>query len=134
MKHIEPTSADEYERLLPAFPFTMPPGYRLPAASAWPLQVGERAIPWALGEQYFTWRGAVASSAVSAHECGDEVTRDELLNDIRDSYRSDLRRSIIDDPNEGYIVDVIEPALHGDLSELIRQDVDAFRNRQRTGF
>ena len=128
---IEQARAD-YRDCAKRFPWPMPDGYTLPPESQ--LLVGHEHVPdWfnPLVEVYCFWRGATAVAARAAHARGDAVKAFILLDTIADTYGSDLRTSVIEDPAEGYLSVAIAPAQRGDYSVLLQTDIVPFLSQQQ---
>ncbi|RWZ49534.1 hypothetical protein ELQ90_12240 [Labedella phragmitis] len=118
----------EYREAAAAFPYEMPPGWSFPSES------GLRDIPttasegsetsalWERGsgtaEAYLYWQTAVSQAAYEAHLDGDQAGVASLLDTLEAGYRSDVRRTVLEDPAEDFIRIEIAAARNGDFTGL----------------
>jgi hypothetical protein len=117
----------EYLEAAAKFPFDLPSGRAFPPKSSLQYSVTSRTMPetkvmWERGngiaEVYMFWPCAVATAAYEAHVRGDRVGVESLLDTLEAGYSSDVRRSVLEDPADGFLkVDAAE-ARTGDFSSL----------------
>lgn len=118
------TVHEEYRRHTATFPYALPRGYRFPSRPEWPDEAG--GYYEALFHVYHDWRRATATAAYSAYLRDDCSRAEALLARIESTYSDELRRVIIDDPENGYLRDAIWPAYNGDYTMLKFQDIDPY--------
>lgn len=118
---------EEYAEAVRTWPFALPDGQALPAHSG---LRDEPDIParWERGcgaaEAYLVWSTLTASAAHSAFAGGDTVTANRYLDSLISAYDSDIRRAVLEDPEQLFLRDIVLPARHDGAYGPITQFFD----------
>lgn len=106
----------EYRSEVAAWPLELPDGYTLPVESSL-VNPAESRVEWELGagraEALENWTVLTAFAAYAAQQRGDERTARASLSRLSSAYRGSLAKSVVDDPQRGYLVNVLMPAIDG---------------------
>lgn len=105
----------EYRNAIRDFPLPLPDGWSFPPESQW--EDPGAGVAWERGngiaEAFNHWQRGVAMSAREAHERGDDVEADRLLDVLTTGSKSPTGRAVFEDIDDALATRLVAPARGG---------------------
>ncbi|QPZ38636.1 hypothetical protein [Paramicrobacterium chengjingii] len=122
---------DDYRALAAVFPLALPNVYAFPVESRAANNLDDEkkvqfSATYGENEVFHFWLDSTATAAYASHLRGDSTAANRYLDAIEDGYATPIRRHTIEDPENGYIADVVDSARRGIFGQMILQNVNPF--------